>query len=228
MQTITIGRNSDNNVPLNYPQISKYHAKITHLGQLSFKLEDLESSNGTFVNNQQVTRTTISPTDQIKFANISFDLHKYLHLFGLTGTQQQTPPQASQQAPPPSLDFTVDFEKLRNVYADYRAAQANIRKKEKMQNAALGLIGGLAALLGAVNLYFELMDKKILGMIVVPLMLLSVAGRFFIGSEKKLADLYDQFRAKYVCPKCKNHLGEYTYEALAARKVCGCKAIWVK
>jgi ABC transport system ATP-binding/permease protein len=56
---ITIGRASDNSLILNDPVVSGHHARLTPLGSDRFRVEDLRSTNGTFVNGAQITSEVI-------------------------------------------------------------------------------------------------------------------------------------------------------------------------
>ncbi len=52
---ITIGRASDNSLVLNDPVVSGHHARLLPLGQGRYRVEDLRSTNGTFVDGARVT-----------------------------------------------------------------------------------------------------------------------------------------------------------------------------
>ena len=70
-QTV-IGRSRDVDIALRPKTVSKHHAKLTPWGACLL-LEDLESSNGTLLNDQPVTqRTTCYPGDVITIGGISF------------------------------------------------------------------------------------------------------------------------------------------------------------
>ncbi len=62
--TITIGRNTDNDLMITDPFISKYHAVIqSNEGQIVIR--DLKSSNSTFVNNIKITEAPLHIGDEI-------------------------------------------------------------------------------------------------------------------------------------------------------------------
>ena len=61
----TIGRKDDNSIVLKEGTISGYHAKISFTGG-NFFIEDLNSSNGTFINGRQVSSTIIQHGDVFK------------------------------------------------------------------------------------------------------------------------------------------------------------------
>jgi len=62
--TITIGRNTDNDLMITDPFVSKYHAVIqSNEGQIVIR--DLKSSNSTFVNNIKITEAPLHIGDEI-------------------------------------------------------------------------------------------------------------------------------------------------------------------
>jgi len=60
-----IGRSSKSDLPIDQESISRHHARMTWDGQ-SHVIEDLGSTNGTFVNDERVTRRQLRSGDQIK------------------------------------------------------------------------------------------------------------------------------------------------------------------
>jgi pSer/pThr/pTyr-binding forkhead associated (FHA) protein len=56
-KSYTIGRSQDNAITFNTPKISRQHARI-FFHNSDFYIEDLKSSNGTFVNGEHVIETT--------------------------------------------------------------------------------------------------------------------------------------------------------------------------
>lgn len=62
-EIITIGRAPENDVCIENIGVSTHHAKIT---SASLQLDDLNSSNGTYVNDQKVQTQTLENGDVIK------------------------------------------------------------------------------------------------------------------------------------------------------------------
>lgn len=62
--TLTIGRTAANDLPIDNLAVSGHHAKIYYEGD-KFVLEDLNSLNGTFVNNQRVRKSALKSGDEI-------------------------------------------------------------------------------------------------------------------------------------------------------------------
>ncbi|MPQ42698.1 FHA domain-containing protein [Clostridium tarantellae] len=70
--TITLGRREDNSIVLNDRFVSSYHAKI-YVRNNEFYLEDLASTNGTYVNEQKVTgRVRLKINDTIRLGSNVF------------------------------------------------------------------------------------------------------------------------------------------------------------
>jgi ABC-type multidrug transport system ATPase subunit len=61
----TIGRGEDNDIYLNSPQVSRFHAQVNILNNNSIEIEDLDSKYGTLVNGRRVTRQTLRDKDRI-------------------------------------------------------------------------------------------------------------------------------------------------------------------
>lgn len=55
-KTIIIGRDKSCNITLNDPLVSRRHAKITVIEGKKFYIEDLNSTNGTYVNNNPILK----------------------------------------------------------------------------------------------------------------------------------------------------------------------------
>jgi ABC-type multidrug transport system ATPase subunit/pSer/pThr/pTyr-binding forkhead associated (FHA) protein len=73
---ITLGREEDNEIVLNHPSVSRYHAAIEQMGS-RYRLLDMHSSNGVFVNMERVKDSAwIKPGDLIKIGPYQFNFHE--------------------------------------------------------------------------------------------------------------------------------------------------------
>src|SRR4029079_11333196 len=63
--TFEIGRSSRSDLPIDQESISRHHARITFEGG-PHVIEDLGSTNGTFVNDANVKRQPLNDGDQVK------------------------------------------------------------------------------------------------------------------------------------------------------------------
>jgi hypothetical protein len=67
--TMSIGREHDNNIELKDPDVGRYHARILY-DRGRFILEDLESSNGTWLNGEKISEAALKNGDRIKMGEI--------------------------------------------------------------------------------------------------------------------------------------------------------------
>ena len=90
-KTIRIGRSADNDVVLDYPMVSSYHARIIE-GADRFYIEDLGSTNGTAVGSIQnrVTRAAISPDDAVFFGSLRVPAARLLRKHLVLGSEPYT------------------------------------------------------------------------------------------------------------------------------------------
>jgi pSer/pThr/pTyr-binding forkhead associated (FHA) protein len=65
----TMGRLLENDVVINDPAVSRYHAEI-HLEENQFVLVDKESTGGTFLNNKKILRAVLYSGDLISLAGL--------------------------------------------------------------------------------------------------------------------------------------------------------------
>ena len=67
----TIGRNEDVDLQINSGRVSREHATIVREGG-RFRIEDLGSTNGTFVNGRRVDKATLQDGDVVLIADVEF------------------------------------------------------------------------------------------------------------------------------------------------------------
>ena len=66
-----IGRNPDNDVSIPEPSISSFHCEI-QVAEISTSIRDLNSTNGTFINQKQVTKGVLQKGDLLTLGDIDF------------------------------------------------------------------------------------------------------------------------------------------------------------
>src|SRR5262249_40988389 len=64
---VTVGRKPDNDVVIDNPAISGHHCKITFEGR-TYYVEDLDSTNGTYVNQKRVKKSGLHANDVVGIA----------------------------------------------------------------------------------------------------------------------------------------------------------------
>jgi pSer/pThr/pTyr-binding forkhead associated (FHA) protein len=71
---ITFGRKSGNDIVIDHPTISGFHGKIKKDGD-NFVVEDLGSTNGTFLRGQKIKSGTLKDGDQLGVAGHILEFH---------------------------------------------------------------------------------------------------------------------------------------------------------
>jgi len=71
---ITIGRDVNNDICINKPQVSLFHAKFIIQSPDNIIMQDLESTNGTYVNNVKITSSEVTMNDRIDLGSFRFDM----------------------------------------------------------------------------------------------------------------------------------------------------------
>lgn len=67
-KTISLGRREDNQVVVNDPNVSRYHAKI-FFDSKEWRIEDLKSTNGVFLNGKKVKKAPLNQGDEIRMGS---------------------------------------------------------------------------------------------------------------------------------------------------------------
>ena len=98
---ITLGREGDNTIVLPNPKISRYHARLQRLPTGTVLLEDLNSTNGTFIEGEAVTEPSqLFPGEAFTLADQA--------RFRLIATRESSPAaHPPSKAPGPSLPTRV-------------------------------------------------------------------------------------------------------------------------
>jgi len=68
-EKVTVGRLPDNTLQISDESISSHHAELVHENGV-YHLHDLGSTNGTFVNGEQVTDAILKEGDQVRFGKV--------------------------------------------------------------------------------------------------------------------------------------------------------------
>lgn len=122
-ESITIGRQEDNTVVIDNLAVSGYHAKIDKVGG-EYILTDLQSTNGTFVNEQKIVSHKLAHGDNIVIG-------KHVILFVATEKEKAEGEGKDRKL---TLDKTMllDTAKQRELLAKQRVAPSTAKLPEKI------------------------------------------------------------------------------------------------
>ncbi|OGS46548.1 MAG: hypothetical protein A2539_01580 [Elusimicrobia bacterium RIFOXYD2_FULL_34_15] len=116
----TIGRKDDNDVVIDNPAVSGHHAKIFKQGDVYF-LEDLNSTNGTFLNETKILKAGIHNKDQVGLAK-----HTLVFINEEEADAAQKP--SEQKSMGGSETVIIDATKLREMLSDQPKGQGQGEK----------------------------------------------------------------------------------------------------
>ena len=114
---VTIGRLPDNDIQIDNLAVSSHHARVFKDGN-NVVVEDLNSLNGTFVNNQRITKTTLKTGDAILIGKHHIELQE-------SAAGEPVAP-AAPKAAAPKIEETVmlDSKRRKELLEAALAAQA--------------------------------------------------------------------------------------------------------
>ncbi len=151
--TITIGRTQANDLPIDNLAVSGHHAKV-YVENNQFVLEDLNSLNGTFLNNQRVRKSFLKNGDEILIGKHT------LVFVDEGGPPPERPPEtdAERTVPTAKLDATVvlDTKKRREMLQ-----KATVVATEGASPAAVEKVGCLTVLGGKTDQHEYILTSRL-------------------------------------------------------------------
>jgi hypothetical protein len=200
---IHIGRSDTNHLIITYPRISGTHCVIKSIEKDKFLIEDMGSSNGTWVNGKRIRQCLIASNDEIKLAD--FKVSNEI-LFSLLSTHDR-PKSLRYDELEQQFAIYHEFEKLHEIYNHYVKLKRNAIQGNSLVStgirAGLSLVPVVGSALG------------------------TIATGAMGNVQLKLMEIEEQYKKDYICPSCFNFLGAEPFENLAKRGFCSyCKTKW--
>jgi len=212
---IRIGKADDNDYVADEEHVSRYHAKLERNEKGELLIEDLNSTNGTYVNGDQIMKKKIMPTDTVKLGS-----HYILNV---------------TEALKFDNDYSEEFAVLKPVYDVYISQKIRIQSSNQFKARLFQSLP--FAVIGVAGLVIGFVGRGTQGIFIISLILAVCAftiGIYFGARQsakipEQLQNLANKFKIDYVCPKCGTFLGEIPWESLANKKQCPvCRAKWVR
>jgi hypothetical protein len=227
----TFGRASSNAVVLTKADISSQHAKITQLDDGNYLVEDLNSTNGTFVNGYRINTANVKFTDEIRLSESTIiDLSK---VFKLNAEETRIIPKVKLDP----KDFVDEFNKLDEVWTSFNKTKLDISNKFQRNSTIFRSLVSLFPILVWVLfktlyldqfkesdpqkfqewqgsfIYFSAIGGSIGNLLV---------GLFIKSPQEKLTQLDEEFRVRYVCPNttCRTQLGNIPWKSYQNQGKC--------
>lgn len=223
MKEVIIGRNGNQPFEITDKSVSSKHLKVTLLTDGKIEIEDLDSTNGTFVDGQRIVKKVVLQ-DQIVMLGNTYQIR--------IGDALGLVPQNSTTTQQSDMSMSIEFARLKKIYEDYEAAKIKLQQENAKKQFMRSLPGVASTLLFALT--FLIGDsvnsiKPFMGIIMIGGIGIS-SWMAFKGQQTmpvKMEELNKKFMVDYVCPKCKNFLGFLPFNNLKNRGMCSfCKTKW--
>jgi hypothetical protein len=110
-----IGRQPPADIVVPAPQVSARHAEIVVAGNGYYRLTDLGSSNGTFVNGARIQSAMVSTADQVSLGSHPVSLQAFAHLLGPATSRPAAPGYAVAAPAAPAVGSGVPWERRAEI-----------------------------------------------------------------------------------------------------------------
>lgn len=230
---LIIGRKGDQAFTITDMSVSGKHLKLTTLPDGNVEVEDLGSSNGTFINGVRIMKKVVSRNTTVQMgAKYTFKVSDVLpEAPKVSIPQRQSAPAQPkpQEQPKPKPVPEYSIKHLKYVWDDYEESIAGIREKtQQMQKKRM-----IPMMLGS----FSGIISAFVGsgaFITIPIAIVSFIFLFKAYNEKDTSHedtkaAKDTLINKYVCPnpECHRSLPHQDYSLLSQNTNCPyCKCKW--
>ncbi len=194
--------------------VSQQHISVSFKDESQQQLivEDLQSTNGTFVNGQRIKTRSILPSDQIKLGHKSIDTN---WLFG----------QVKQKAKKHQIHFEEEFEAMKPDFDAFLKAREKVKSKSKRKTLYIRLGISFIPLLGLLYLFATGQTSSgLMYVFIVLSSVLTILTLMFQGGGTEQAEALDKLQAAYerklACPKCGRSLATKSYAYWKERGTC--------
>lgn len=241
-QSIIIGRQGQQPTDIDDLSVSKRHLSATPMSDGRWSIEDLGSTNGTYVNGLPVVTAVVDADTPLMLGSLQTTLR---HLLNLAPAPKVVPKPApvhaaepapiSTPAPTPTsapaeptvaADGSVSIKHLEAVYEKYRHDTLAIARRRNHASVyrILPMAIGMPLVMGLVGMFTT--DIAVKGVCMGGLMALGSALTLrMIPMGDRLAeeqfDINRRFQIDYSCPCCHNFMGAAKpYEVLVKQGQC--------
>ena len=232
-QSIIIGRQGSQPSIIDDLSVSKRHLSATPTADGRWSIEDLGSTNGTYVNGLPIVTAIVDADTPIMLGSLQTTIGALLQLSTPTAQPKAVAKPAAQPTPAstPTADGSVSIKHLEKVYEQYRHDTLEIARRRNHASVyrMLPMAIGMPLVMGLVGMFTS--DMAVKGVCMGGLMALgSTLTLRMIPMGDRLAeqqfDINRRFQVDYSCPCCHNFMGAAKpYEVLVKQGQCPfCKA----
>lgn len=246
---IIVGRRGEQSFPIMDKAVSGKHLKLTTMPDGNVQVEDLGSTNGTFIDGVRiikkvVTRNTVvqmgstytfricDVIPEVKTTTVIPSISPHI---GGARIVSPTPPSTPPNPPKPEYDEEIlrKFQSLESVWNKYQEEKINLQKsnasKGFLRMLPMFVLGGLGYLISCIPELAQFRTAITFAGLGLGIIITWISYKSATSLPEQIEKLNQQFQIDYVCPKCKQFLGFTPFEGLNNRGQCSaCKSKWVK
>lgn len=209
-----------------YPTVSGNHAKVSRGNDGKLYIEDLHSTNGTYINNRRVLRSPISSNSHIRLgSNYILPLNLIIPKLPITDDE-----------------FNRRMNQLRSVWENHQESvrelnlcKQKVGSRRMLPTMTVGLFASILALPNVLNStgMMEVPSGLIKTLTIIGAIgsLIGGSGYFFMGNiitnkmreiDEELAAENERFQLEYECPACHRFLGNTSWGVISSKGECPC------
>lgn len=221
---IIVGKQGSQSFPITDGRVSRKHVKLTVLDDGNVQVEDLGSSNGTFINGVRIIKKVVDRNAVVRLgASYTFSIKDVLP----NVATPPSPPKGPKVAPPPA-EFSITH--LKKVWEEYDEGLMVLNNKSRKiglitRMSSIFTIGG--GVLGGALRTLEGMEAVSnvslvasgIGLLIMIYSIIQSASFDYAKAKKKLDE---ELEENYVCPNpsCRHFLGLKKFSILRQDKQC--------
>lgn len=227
---IIVGRKGDQAFAITDKSVSGKHLKLTTLPDGNVEVEDLASSNGTFIDGVRIIKKVVGRNTTIQMGSrYTFKVSDVLPEAPKVSTTQQSTPPAQ---PKPVPEYSIKH--LKHVWNEYEEALEDIRTRREQMGKNRMLPMMLGSFSGIISAILPLVGFGIGAFVTLPIAIFSFILYFKSYNEKDTS--HEDTKAaketlikKYVCPnpECHRTIQLQDYSIISQIPYCPfCKCKW--
>ena len=239
---IIVGRKGEQSFPIKDKAVSGKHLKLTTMPDGNVLVEDLGSTNGTFIDGVRIIKKVVSRNTEVQMGSTyTFRISDVLPevtkapvappINNPAGGTRIVPPTPSK----PEYDEEVlsKFQNLESVWNKYQEEKINLQKnnasKGFLRMLPMFVLGGLGYMISCFSELAQFRTAITLAGLGIGIIITWISYKSATSLPEQMEKLNQQFQIDYICPKCKRFLGFTPFEGLKNRGQCSaCKSKWVK
>ena len=210
MNSIKVGAHIQNDITLDDPTVSRFHAVVSIGENGNNEIKDQTSKNGTFINDRRIIKSKFKSSDQLKFGDYCIAATELISKIKALVNEKRT-------------DFTEEYSELIKIYKDYENKKNRLTERSKKP---IYLRLGLSLLVIIIIVGFPQLipNDTIRYALIMGLGLISVIPGLFAAPISQRQEKLDILKLEYdhllMCPKCGYSLLKHTLTIWKGKKRC--------